>query len=104
MDGVVDSAAAATTTHICVETQPRRHSYWQIGDKTHEERGECGDGRRGGDEVALDLCDARIVRIVTLAQIGGRWWADACPSCVGNDGCVDGNLEQKSGREQNYRE
>ena len=82
------------TTHICVQPQPRRHAHRQVSEQAHEEGRERRDGGGRGDEVAVDLLNARRVVGVRRAHRVGGGRADARPAGVRQDGGVDRDLDK----------
>lgn len=62
-----------------------------VGKKTHAERGECRDGCRGGDDVAIDLLHTEQILDVGVAKIRAVSWTDAGTARLSGNVGVDGD-------------
>ena len=82
---------AGCETHVGVQSEPGGHAHGEVGEETHEEGGECGDGGGGDDEVPAHVGNAGQVGVVVDTEVGRRAYAGAAG--VRDDGGVHGDLE-----------
>lgn len=84
--------AGAEATHVCVQSQSGCHTDWEVREQTHQERCQRSNGSSGRDQITTHLCYALEVGIVcdTAVSCG----ADAGASAVGENRCIDGDLER----------
>jgi hypothetical protein len=68
---------------VSVQSHSRSEGDWHVGEQTHAEGCQGGNGGSRGDEIALNLLDAQRIPGVFLTNgVAGEAGADACTTTV----------------------